>query len=316
MKRFRPNSIRLDRRHWWLGISSALKWMKKPVSEEGATQVSRFMIGLQGQRFLTDIEQMRDHPVGRRLLKEKPDLPSVLTPEYLATMPLGSFGHAYYQLVCEEDTLPGYLLGGLIYRDGFFDSLDIDEDTAWYLERRMFDHDASHIISGYGTDLAGEVLNIMFIQGHTRSTPRSRRFMTAPGLIAFSSRTTIGFMNWARYLTEAYDRGAASARHLPHSCIPYEELLPKPLGEVREYLGVEPLPVGWDTSGWCRKDPYAGMDPTEKESQAEMVALVDKMVKQGMSWREYMRVDSDMRERVHGLIRQGAGVDEVAALLR
>lgn len=51
-------------------------------------------------------------------------------------------------MVCQEDTLPGYLLGGLVYRDGFFDALDIDEDTAWYVERCMFDHDASHLISG------------------------------------------------------------------------------------------------------------------------------------------------------------------------
>ena len=28
----------------------------------------------------------------------------------------------------------------------------------------------------------------------------------------------------------------------PHSCIPYEELLPKPLSEVSVYLGIEPLP--------------------------------------------------------------------------
>jgi ubiquinone biosynthesis protein Coq4 len=124
----------------------------------------------------------------------------------------------------------------------------------------MFDHDASHIISGYSTDLAGEVLNILFIQGHTQNTPRSRRFMTAPGLIAISSKTTVGFKNWVRYLTEAYDRGAQSASHLPHSCLPYEELLPKPLSEAREYLGVEPLPEGWDTSAWCTKNPYAGMD--------------------------------------------------------
>ncbi len=316
MQKFKPNSIRLDQRHWWLGISSALKWMKKPVSEEGATQVARFQVGLSGQKFLSDIEQMRGHAVGRRLLAEKPDLPAVLTPEYLSTMPEGSFGHTYYQLTCQEDTLPGYLLGGLIYRDGFFDALDIDEDAAWYLERRMFDHDASHVISGYSTDLAGEALNILFIQGHARNSKRMGRFMSAPGLIALTSKTRIGLKAWARHLTKAYDRGAQAASQVPHSCIPYEELLPKPLKEVRAYLGVEPLPSGWDTHDWCTKNPYADVDPEEIAERAETVAVVDQLVQQGLSWREYMRADSEMRDRVHSLIHGGAGVEEVTALLR
>lgn len=315
MKNFKPNSIRLDRRHWWLGISSALKWIKKPVSEEGATQVARFTVAFHGQQLLADVERLRSHPVGRRLFEEKPDLSSAITDENLATMPKGSFGHTYYRMSCQKETVPGYQLGGLVYRDGFFDALDIDEDTAWYLERRGFDHDASHIISGYSTDLAGEVLNILFIQGHTQSAPRSRRFMTTPALFGLTRKTTIGFKEWTRYLTEAYDRGAKAASHFPHSCIPYEELLPEPLQEVQSYLGVEPLPEGWDTSGWCTEDPYAGVSDAEAESQAETVALVDGLVKQGLSWREYMRADSSMRDRVHGLIRRGAGVDEVMALL-
>lgn len=182
MPKFQPRSIRLDRRHWVLGISSALRWMKKPVSEQGATQVARFTLGLNGPQVLREVEVLRNHPVGQRLLKEKPGLSETFSTANLASMPEGSFGHAYYQMTNQEDTTPGYLLGGLIYRDGFFDALDIDEDTRWYVERTCFDHDASHLISGYSTDLAGELLNIMFIQGHRQAIPRSRRYMNATGL--------------------------------------------------------------------------------------------------------------------------------------
>lgn len=127
--------------------------------------------------------------------------------------------------------------------------------------------------------------------------------MTAPGLISPTSQTTIRYRQWARHLTEAYDRGAESAKRMPHACISYEDLLVKPLFEVRESLGIQPLPGDWDTSSWCTKDPYAGVDPAERANTAETVALVDEMVKQGLDWQEYMRADSRLRDRVHAMMR-------------
>jgi ubiquinone biosynthesis protein Coq4 len=315
MKKFKPRSIRLDRRHWYLGISSALKWLKKPVSEEGATQVARFMLGINGPDFLREVEQMRNHPVGRRLLEDKPELQAAISADNLASMPEGSFGQVYYQMCCQDDTLPGYLLGGLIYRDGFFDALDVDDDTRWYLERVSFDHDASHIISDYSTDLAAESLNIMFNLGHRRNVPRSRRFLNPFGFGTVITPTRLARAEWKRELTRAFDRGAAAGDHFPLPCIPYEELLPLPLEEARGYLGVPPLPEDWDTSDWCTKDPYADVSPEEKASQAEIVALVDGAVRAGLNWREYMRADADSRNRFVDMLRAGKAPQEARLML-
>lgn len=315
MSKFKPRSIRLDQRHWLLGVSSALKWMKKPVSEQGATQVARFTIGLQGPHLLREVELLRNHPVGQRLLKDKPELSVAFSENNLATMPEGSFGHAYYQMNNQDDTIPGYLLGGLIYRDGFFDALDIDDDTHWYLERMNFDHDASHLISGYSTDLAGELLNIMFIQGHRQIAPPSRRYMNALGLVSLFARTRLGFREWKRHLDVAYERGVQAAKHFPQPCIPYEELLPKPMAEVREYLGISPLPADWDTSDWCTSDPYANVDPEDRARDAEVASLVDASVTKGLDWRLYMRSDEDRREHSHEIMRRGGSVEDITAVL-
>ena len=108
MKQFQPKSIRLDRRHWRLGISSALKWMKKPVSEEGATQVARFMIGLQGPRYLEDVEQMR-YPLELEELVDgvevsEPDSPDVKIVKFLQRLPVDPFtGEAEWGLRSYQD---------------------------------------------------------------------------------------------------------------------------------------------------------------------------------------------------------------------
>jgi ubiquinone biosynthesis protein Coq4 len=315
MAKFEPRSIRLDRRHWWLGITSARKWLKKPVSEEGATQVARFMIGINGPHFLREVEQLRSHPVGKRLLKEKPELQAAISADNLVTMPEGSFGHMYYEMCCQEDTIPGYFLGGLIYRDGFFDALDVDEDTRWYLERVSFDHDASHIISDYSTDLAAESLNIMFNLGHRGHVPRARRFLNPFGYGALITPTRLGRKEWKRELTVAFDRGAAAGKHFPLPCIPYEELLPLPIEEAREYLGVPPLPKDWDTSDWCTSDPYADVSAEEKARQAEKVALVDDAIQNGVDWRQYMRADAPSRAHFEDLLRQGEEPEIARAVL-
>ena len=274
------------------------------------------MVGLNGPQFLREVEELRRHPVGQRLLREKPELSEAIRAENLATLPKGSFGNVYYTLCCQDDTLPGYMLGGLIYRDGFFDALDVDDDTRWYLERTSFDHDASHVLSGYSTDLAAEGLNIQFIQGHRKIAPRSRRFLTPFGIITRVSRTRLGWTEWGRQLTRAYDRGAAAAAHFPLPCIPYEELLPEPLEEVREFLGIPPLPEGWDTSDWCKADPYAGVPEADKARQAEVSSLVDGAVQDGLNWRDYMRAGAVERDRFVDLLRQGESMEHARVALQ
>ena len=245
-----PENMTLERRYIWFGLKSAIKWMSNPVSEKGATQVARVKLSLGGPDVLKDIEKMRNHPVGSRLLAEKPDLGEAFDMENLAKMPEGSFGRKMHDILDHPDTIPGYLLAGLAYRDGFFDSIQMDEDVRWFLERSFFDHDASHVISGYDTDLAGEALDIYFVMGYQTNLPKWLAFMNPFGLIALFIRPKVGTRAWLKHLSTAFDRGRVARNHFPPHSIPYEELLEKPLEEARAFLGIAPLPDGWDTSDW------------------------------------------------------------------
>lgn len=242
----------LKKRRWWTGLKAGFRWIKNPVSEEGSTQVPISRLAIQGPDILKDVAAMRAHPVGSRLLRDKPNIVATLDLSRLATLPKGSFGKTYFDMMNHPDTLPGYLIAGLAYKDGFFDSLQIDADVRWYLERSFFDHDAMHILSGYGTDLTGEALNIMFIQGYQSGMSKRFAFLNPFGLINMIVVPNCGFRAWLRYQSEAFDRGRAARQHFPPHSIPYEDFLDKPLAEVWAYLGITPLPAGWDTSDWLK----------------------------------------------------------------
>ena len=102
---------------------------------------------------------------------------------------------------------------------------------------------------------------------------------------------------------------------LPQCCISYEELLPKPISEVREYLGISPLPPDWDTSDWCVKGPYADMSGEQKAEHAERIALVDEAVRAGFDWREYMRASAEHRERFVDQLRRGVFFEQARSVL-
>ncbi len=314
-----PKNMTLEKRYPWFGIKCALKWVRNPVSEKGATQVARVKMAFAGPQVLDDLKQMKAHPVGSKLLSEKPDFGAAMDVANLATMPEGSFGHELFKVYGQEDTIPGYLLAGLAYRDGFFDSIDMSEDARWYLERTFFDHDASHVISGYGTDLAGEALNIFFAMGYQSAMPRWLAFAQPFGWGPMILSPKVGKRKWFKLLGQAFDRGRAAREHFaPHS-IPYEELLPKQVAEVRTFLGITPLLGGFDTSDWLEGNAYAeaavdGFGEKLKKDPSE-VKLAQAAVEAGLPWRDLMRAGDSAREKLMQVVRQGGTLDEMKAAL-
>lgn len=311
--------IRLDRRYYAKGIVAGFKWLSNPVSEKGARQVSRIQMYLQGPNKLKDVEVLRHHPIGAKLLAEKPDLSEAFDMANLAQCPDGSFGKTLHDVLNFPDTIPGYLLAGLSYNEGFFDSLDIDDDLRWYLDRTFLEHDASHVISGYMTDFAGEALNIYFILGHTGDTPRWALPFLPFGLLPLLLRPNIGWRKWVGHLYDAFDRGRAARNHFPTQCIPWEELLPQPLEDVREFLGITPLPEGWDTADWFigskMADSYLSGKDEDKDVKSNEAKLYQTAVEAGVPWRELMRASETARQKICDIVRQGGSVDDMLAAL-
>lgn len=314
-----PPNMTLKKRYVGFGLKSAFRWMKNPVSEKGATQVARVKLALSGPQVLKDIKEMRKHPIGKRLLEERPDLGAALEMDNLAKMPEGSFGRELYNILDHPDTIPGFLLAGLAFRDGFFDSIEMSEEAHWFLERSFFDHDASHVISDYATDLSGEALNIYFTMGYGTNMPKWLAFANPFGLVAFRTIPKVGFRAWAKHLGIAFDRGRAARNHFPPHCIPYEELLPKPVKEVRAFLGISEMPEGWSTADWLEgnkraEEVVSGFGENEK-ADPEGVKLIQAAVDAGVPWRDFMRASDEAREKVLEITRQGGSVDEMKAVL-
>jgi hypothetical protein len=102
-------------RNLWAAGRDSLIWLSGPISERGAARASRIAIHLGGRVVHERRLEMRANPVGRRLLEERPDLCEALNDMgSLAAMPEGSLGRAFHTFVDHPETIPGYMLSGLI----------------------------------------------------------------------------------------------------------------------------------------------------------------------------------------------------------
>jgi ubiquinone biosynthesis protein Coq4 len=259
---------------------------------------------------------MRDHPVGRRLLDERPDLCAALNDmSALGAMPKGSLGRAYHTFMDHPETIPGYMLSGLIYKDGWFDKIPMDEELRWAFERWIQTHDLMHVVTGYGADLAGEGLNIYFTLAYNMGMSWRLAFWTPFGLAPRLMRPNVGRRRWHGCLREAWERGSAARGYLPFESVPWEELLPQPLEDARHTLGLPALAdpemdsAEWsDESFFTRKFLASNVD-------YESVRGVKAAVAAGVPLRELMSADTDTRGRVEALARDGAERDVLVGSL-
>jgi ubiquinone biosynthesis protein Coq4 len=294
-------------RNLWAAARDGLIWLSGPVSERGATRASRMALHMGGRMVHERRLAMREHPVGRRLLDERPDLCATLNDmRGLSAMPEGSLGRAFHTFMDHPETIPGYMLSGLIYKDDWFDSLPMDEELRWAFERWMQTHDLMHVVSGYGADLAGEGLNIYFSGGYNLGFSWRATFWSPFGLAPRLMRPSIGQDLWLGYLREAWARGDAARRHFPFESVAWEELLPQPLDEARRTLGLPPLAdpainsAEWtDESFFTRKFLASNVD-------YESVQGVKAAVEAGVPVKDLMRADAEVRSRVGQLARDGA----------
>jgi hypothetical protein len=290
-------------RNLWAAARDGLVWLSGPVSERGASRAFRIALHMAGRTVHERRLAMREHPIGRRLLEERPDLCAALNDmSVLAAMPEGSLGRAYHVFMDHPETIPGYMLSGLIYKDGWFDGVSMDEELRW-------------AFSGYGADLPGEGLNIYFTLGYSLGISWGASFWSPFGLAPRLMRPSIGRRRWLAYLREAWERGDAARRHLAFESVPWEELLPQPLADVRRTLGLPPLAdpalnsAEWsDESFFTRKFLASNVD-------YESVRGVKVAVAAGVPLQDLMRSNADTRDRVEKLAREGADADTLRGAL-
>ena len=182
----------------------------------------------------SSIHEFAAHPEGKRLLSERPDLLAALSNHAgLAELAEGSLGRSYLDFVRAN----GISAEGLVEADeGRAHRLAAaPESAAVYLSNRGRDcHDLWHVLSGYGTDEAGEVSVLAFTYGQY---PSLGLLLIVLAGVVLGPRSW-GF-HWERYLWRAYRRG----RRADLDYAPYEQWLALPLDEARRRARIEPAQV-------------------------------------------------------------------------
>ena len=179
------------------------------------------------------------HPDGQRLLAEKPSLLAALSDRAaLRALPPGTFGRVYADFM-DEAKLDAT---GLVEAEetatqtyGRPDDEPVDPEREYFGDRVRDMHDLWHVLTGYGRDEAGEAANLAFTYAQVPNLGIG--FIVIAGAILGPHDLSL---YWQRYLFRAYRRGRRAAQL---TAMPYEELLPLPLAEVRRRLAIEPPSV-------------------------------------------------------------------------
>jgi ubiquinone biosynthesis protein Coq4 len=250
---------------------------------------------------------MRENPSGRSLLEERPDLCAALNDmPALGAMSEGSLGRAYYDFMDHPETIPGYMLSGMIYKDGWFDTVPMDPELRWAFERWIQTHDLMHVVSGYGADLAGEGLNIYFTLAYNMGISWRLAYWTPFGLAPRLMRPSVGRVRWVGYLREAWERGIAAREHLPFESVPWEQLLSQPIDSVRSTLGLPPLSEPAMNSAEWSDESFFTTKFLASNVDYESVRGLKAAVSAGVPLRALMQADTEIRGRVEEAALAGA----------
>ena len=295
-------------------VLAGARWLVNPVSEGGAKQVPRIKMLAGGPEILADVERMRVHTSGRRLLAEKPDLGAALSnTAALKAMPQGSLGRAFFDAMDNPYGVPGYLLAGLIYRDGFFDSFEMSDDARYYLERSRWLHDLFHVVTGYAPNLSGEGLLIYFqhayLYGASYEAVASSPFGIGPRYFIHPS---CGPKRWRVLLKEAHAHGLAAHGVCPAIFVEWEKLLPQPLDDVRAQLGIAPFledTSRWLDRSWLGKQAADGFGAQSRG--ATRTKLARRVVEAGVDYRDFYRLSAAKARALLDLAANGASDEDI-----
>lgn len=223
-----PDGIVPDKRAWRRFFQC---WKGFVFTNRYYSHVYEAFLSLAAPSAARQFYQTKAHPNGRKLFEEKPDLLALLCDDdYLASLPVGSVGHAYRSYMRANDLDPGVYDEAKIFRP-IAQRNNWSEDFYWLMRRTTTLHDFSHVMGGYPTDVAGEVINIGFQCGQIE--PAGPLEKVGYLLAAIVPGAPLRFK--LRAYRAAVERGRRADLL---AAAPWEDLLDKPMDEAREFLGI------------------------------------------------------------------------------
>ena len=170
---------------------------------------------------------------GARILREKRELYDILSDiDRLGVMPEGSLGRAIWTFYTTEELSAQGLKGASEAAAGDSRFFGGDDDRSRFARRLRELHDVFHVLTGYGRDVRGEVACLAFTYSQTKNT--------GIGYVALRVLRRAGWRSeMGRVIRQGFWRGRRAAWLIDRD---WEALLPQPLEQLREDLGVGPAP--------------------------------------------------------------------------
>jgi ubiquinone biosynthesis protein COQ4 len=208
------------------------KLIQDPTKTEEAFRVVR---SLDGPFFGRTFRRFKRDATGARLMASKSSLLAALRDcAALEKLPEGSLGRAYLAFCDREGITPG----GLVEASDAVPMADgLTEDEKWFIDRMRDSHDLWHVVTGYRTDLGGELSVLTFSLGQTWGPGLT--LLVAGGVFETYRSGEAG--QYARRLVRDAWRTSRRAAWFPLA--PFEEWLARPIDEVRNELGIFAVPV-------------------------------------------------------------------------
>jgi ubiquinone biosynthesis protein COQ4 len=227
-----PTPPKIEWRRAWRAMRRLI------ANPEETEQAFETISALSGWDFERLFQRFVAHPDGRALYLARPSLLDALSDRAaLRALPAGSFGRAYAEFM----DAAGLDAQGLVDAEQKSEAASRFEGLApereWFGDRVRDMHDLWHVLTGYGRDEAGEAANLAFSFAHT---PFRGVALILFGIAISSPPEGLGRVAWLGYLYRAWRRGRGAA-WLP--AVPYEQLLGRPLEEVRRSLRIAPARV-------------------------------------------------------------------------
>ena len=210
----------------------ALRALRKLLADPDSTHYAFEVIAaVDPDGDLRALERLRSDPEGRQLLEDRPSLLDALSDRgALARMDEGSLGRAFLAFLKRNELDPAGLIT-LSLDKSLSGPRGRDPERAWMRDRGALEHDLWHVLTGYATDEMGEAELLPF--SLAQSGGRANVIFT---LGTFFRRSDVKRFETQRRMLRGWRRGRR-ARWLP--TLRYEELLAKPLDEVRAVAGID-----------------------------------------------------------------------------
>ncbi len=222
--------------------------------------VGEFIGSLTGPSADALYKKVWSDPVGRVLLEERRDLSLTLgNRSYLASLAPGSLGRTYFDWTAARD----------FSADGIADAIRnqvprrLDGPGSTMAARVVDMHDLWHVLNGWDSDICGE----LHLLGYSYAQ------LGAYAWLVLALLTNLGLILAGRFEGIGYMRNSIrrGRRASLLTAVDWEAMLPLPLDEVRQRLGVE-KPIAYRRLGFDELEAIRKNGPVSKFFQGMRAA--------------------------------------------